>query len=70
MARWQYRLKLTNLNWGEERGAFPWRDVGPAWVNLAAYSDLQFRRRPRRSPASLIGAVLRRAGNKQQRREA
>ena len=71
MARWQYRLKLTNLNWGEERGAYPWRDVGkPAWLDLRNYSDLQFRRRPRRSPASLIGAVLGRAGNKQQRREA
>ena len=71
MARWQYRLKLTNLNWGEERGAYPWRDVGkPAWLDLRNYSDLQFRRRPRRSPASLVSAVLRRAGNKQQRREA
>jgi len=71
MARWQYRLRYTNLNWGDGGSGAGWQDVRPGgWENLTAHSDLQFRRRPRRSPASLIGAVLRRAGHKQQRRGA
>ena len=67
MTRWQYRLRPMN------RGEYePWHDVyqvgQPTYV--VRYEALQFRRKPRRSPASLVGAVLRRAGHKQQRREA
>ena len=67
MTRWQYRLRPMNL--GEWRA---WRDVdgAPPPVIVTYCELLQFRRKPRRSPASLVGAVLRRPGNKQQRREA
>lgn len=59
MTRWQYRLKYTNLNWGEERGAFLWRDVGdPPWIGLTQYDALQFRRKPGRT-ASLAAAIRR-----------
>ena len=72
MARWQYRLRYTNLHWGDGGPRAQWRDVTPMDIalDIRDHSSLLFRRKPRRSPASLVGAVLRRAGNKQQRREA
>ena len=45
MARWQYRLRYTNLNWGDGGSGAGWQDVRPGgWENLTAHSDLQFRR--------------------------
>jgi hypothetical protein len=61
VTRWQYRLRPTNLPWASGE----WCDVGTeAYVGLLKYSDLQFRRRPRRS---VVAAMRRRAGQKQQR---
>ena len=63
MSRWQYRVRRTNINRYDE-----WVDVYETVSSLGVMhcSDVQFRRRPRRSPASLVAAVLRRAGDKQQ----
>lgn len=63
MTRWEYRVRPTNLTWGEA----PWRDAGDIRVqSVRDFSDLQFRRKPRRS---VVAAIRRRAGNKQQRGE-
>jgi len=64
MARWQYRVRRTNINRYDE-----WADVYETVTSLGVMhcSDVQFRHKPRRSPASLVAAVLRRAGYKQQR---
>lgn len=68
MTQWQYRLRYTNYDWGDGGPGAGWQDVRPGGrAQLTVYSDLEFRPRPRRS---LVAAVLRRAGNKQQRREA
>ena len=68
MARWQYRLRLMNRQWGEGGYEADWHDAGHvARHSIIEFSDLQFRRKPRRFPASLVAAVLRRAGDKRQR---
>jgi hypothetical protein len=68
MSHWEYRVRLTNLAWGEGPGS-GWRPVRHgAWANVRRHSDVQFRRRPRRSPVLLVAAAMRRrAGEKQQR---
>jgi len=68
VSRLEYRVRLTNLSWGEGPGS-GWRPVRPGWANVRKHSDVQFRRKPRRSPASLAAAVLRRSGKAQQRGE-
>ena len=59
MSRLEYRVRLTNLSWGEGPGS-GWRPVRPGWANVRKHSDVQFRRKPRRSLAFVVAAVFHR----------
>ena len=49
MTQWQFRLRYTNLPWGEGGPDAEWRDVGTLKVlPLIDHNVLQFRRKPGR----------------------